>query len=453
MSLSDIKADLKLVEDLFNEDRLIEAMENLKNINFHVNRLENNEEMKAVRILMQSSPACQKILESGKKTDKYLELIDTDDSWNVWNNEIGFNKNVKVSIHKDTQRDGHYQFKIESMIHNCKMEHVIAALMENDLYPCFMPLCSKSECYKVLSPSRRCIRSEFDFVLFQRESFLSVQSDVLPGGDGVLLQFSPLTKDEEAAMDISRADSTDEEDANSPIDPAIKRQFEALTREIYQDEISKMLKTKSTLKQSPVSGVDKQAIPGVTPQHSMPRLFLDGAIVVKEKKTKAKNPPAESPLLDVYDESKEAYTQRPSMRSLSTKDPGFSESKSSAGSDKGSAVTAIHRPPRRQSVQSVAKNTFLDSSSCITVTAVVSIDPNISHTPDWIFSMALRSSACMFLPLLEHQSKLFVEGREFHGRLHKNKKVYAVVAERMMSAKKIAKEKREKKKSRSSEAV
>ncbi len=68
-----------------------------------------------------------------------------------------------------------------------------------------------------------------------------------------------------------------------------------------------------------------------------------------------------------------------------------------------------------------------------------------------ISSDTSMSGLGILLPI--HDSVLFVEGREFHGRLHKNKKVYAVVAERMMSAKKLAKEKREKKKSRSSEAV
>lgn len=52
------------------------------------------------------------------------------------------------------------------------MEEIIPALLENSLYQFWLPMCTKSEVLMTISPYRRIIKIEVNFVLFSKTAIL-----------------------------------------------------------------------------------------------------------------------------------------------------------------------------------------------------------------------------------------------------------------------------------------
>jgi len=66
------------------------------------------------------------------------------------------------------------------------------------------------------------------------------------------------------------------------------------------------------------------------------------------------------------------------------------------------------------------------------VRGIFKMDPKLNFMPDWIFNMAVRSSAAMVIPMLEYQAKLFADpAGSHHHLLEEGKLVYKEIEKRL----------------------
>ena len=170
--LTSIVEDIQLVESLYKEDRVMEAYALLKNIeNFAATLSEDMQS--AVNRAIGSSTVVAETRSAGDQMYDLLNLMSpSSDAWNIWNNGIGSHQDITVSTHKNEDK-GTYYFKLEGKVES-NIFYVIAALLENDLYCKWMPLCTRSECVRVISPHRRVIKSKFDLNLVKKEATYAV---------------------------------------------------------------------------------------------------------------------------------------------------------------------------------------------------------------------------------------------------------------------------------------
>lgn len=170
--LSSIIEDIQLVETLFKEDRVMEAYVLLKNIETFSMTLSDDMQSTVNRALA-SSPVIADARSAGDQMSELLHLMSpSNDSWNIWNNGIGAHQDITVSTHKMEDK-GTYYFKLEGNIES-NIFCVIAALLENEMYNKWMPLCTRSECVRVISPHRRVIKSKFDLNMIRKEATYAV---------------------------------------------------------------------------------------------------------------------------------------------------------------------------------------------------------------------------------------------------------------------------------------
>lgn len=164
--------DIQLAEKLHREDRLGEAYFLLKNIEEFTRNLDEESQGK-VNSVMEKSVIIPDIHSEGNKMIALLRSFHDDNVWNTWNKNLGSNLDGALYIHRD-EPEGQFFFKAEGYVHDCNMTEVVAALLENDLYKSWFPLCTSSECLSTLSAYRRIIRSELDFVLFNKKCVSNV---------------------------------------------------------------------------------------------------------------------------------------------------------------------------------------------------------------------------------------------------------------------------------------
>ena len=170
--LPNIIEDIKLSENLFKEDRILEAFHLLNNIEKFTQGQESQHIQTVVTRTIASSPLTANIRRSGEHIMSLLQLINDPEPWNVWNTGIGLNQDVTVSTHKNEEK-GQYYFKIEGTL-RCDIIYAVAAILENDLYQFWMPLCTHSEVVSIPSIHRRVIRTQFDFTLLKKEALYDV---------------------------------------------------------------------------------------------------------------------------------------------------------------------------------------------------------------------------------------------------------------------------------------
>jgi hypothetical protein len=191
--LENLLDDVRLTQRLFKEDRVTEAYFLLQNIERFAKEL-HSDLQGAVDKELESSETIKKLRTEGLRNANLLALFEEGESWNDWTSGVGTNQDVIVGIHKDEVR-GQYYFKIEGRV-QCDLLHVLAAILENDLYKFWMPLCTASTSVASISPYRRIVHTKLDFALLQKESLYTAHGDILPDG-GVLITMAPTIESEE----------------------------------------------------------------------------------------------------------------------------------------------------------------------------------------------------------------------------------------------------------------
>lgn len=191
--LDNLLDDVRLTQRLFKEDRVTEAYFLLQNIERFTREL-HPELQTIVDKELDGSEQIKNLRIEGLRNANLLALFEDGETWNDWTSGVGTNQDVIVGIHKDEVL-GQYYFKIEGRV-QCDLLHVLAAILENELYKFWMPLCTASKSAAVMSPYRRIIHTKLDFALLQKESLYVAHGDILPDG-GVLVTMAPTTEEEE----------------------------------------------------------------------------------------------------------------------------------------------------------------------------------------------------------------------------------------------------------------
>jgi hypothetical protein len=191
--LANLMDDVRLTQKLFQEDRVTEAYFLLQNIERFTKEL-HPELQSVVEKELGNSDSIKNLRMEGMRNANLLALFEDGATWNDWTGGVGTNQDVVVSIHKDEVR-GQYYFKFEGRVH-ADLLHVLAALLENDLYKFWMPLCTSSKSVAAVSPYRRMVHTKLDFALLQKESLMMGHGDILPDG-GVLVTMTTATQQEE----------------------------------------------------------------------------------------------------------------------------------------------------------------------------------------------------------------------------------------------------------------
>jgi len=168
--LNDLMDDIKLSLKLYEEDRITEAYFLLQNIEKYAQELHPDLAAAVQRELTQSENIVNLRMEGSRNAD-LMNQFEDDSQWNDWTNGVGMNQDVVVGIHKDEER-GQYYFKIEGRV-ECSMLPTLAALLENDLYRLWMPLCDSSKTLAKMSPYRRAVKCEMDFALIRKDASFS----------------------------------------------------------------------------------------------------------------------------------------------------------------------------------------------------------------------------------------------------------------------------------------
>lgn len=167
--LENLLEDVKLTRRLFQEDRVTEAYFLLQNIERFTQEL--HPELKTViEEELNKADDIATLRKEGLRNANLLALFEDGDIWNDWTAGVGTNQDVVVGIHKE-EAGGQYYFKVEGRIH-CDLLNVLAAILENDLYKYWMPLCTSSGSIAAMSAYRRIVRTKVDFALIQKEALL-----------------------------------------------------------------------------------------------------------------------------------------------------------------------------------------------------------------------------------------------------------------------------------------
>lgn len=191
--LDNLLDDVRLTQKLFQEDRVTEAYFLLQNIERFTREL-HPELQSAIDKELNNSDLIKNLRAEGIRNAKLLALFEDGESWNDWTSGVGTSQDVIVGIHKEEER-GQYYFKVEGRV-QCDLLHVLAALLENELYRFWMPMCTFSRTVAALSPFRRLVHTKLDFALLQKESVYVAHGDLLPDG-GVLITMTPSTEGDE----------------------------------------------------------------------------------------------------------------------------------------------------------------------------------------------------------------------------------------------------------------
>lgn len=160
-------SDINLAEKLCEEDRIGEGFFLLRNIDQFLLHL-NDDARGRLQHRLDNSESILKLRAKGAETLKLLELFGSKDEWNVWNFGIGPHNDISVATHKD-EKKGEYFFKLDGNL-RCNMIEACAAILENDLYGIWSPLCKTSKAMGSLSICRRIMELGLEFVLLKRKA-------------------------------------------------------------------------------------------------------------------------------------------------------------------------------------------------------------------------------------------------------------------------------------------
>lgn len=165
--LQNLLEDVQLTRRLFQEDRITEAYFLLQNIERFTQELHPELQSVIERELNKEDDIATLRME-GLRNANLLALFEDGDTWNDWTAGAGTNQDVVVGIHKE-ETGGQYYFKVEGRVH-CDLLHVLAAVLENELYKFWMPLCTSSKSIAAMSSYRRIVQTKIDFALIQKET-------------------------------------------------------------------------------------------------------------------------------------------------------------------------------------------------------------------------------------------------------------------------------------------
>jgi hypothetical protein len=191
--LENLLEDVRLTRKLYQEDRITEAYFLLQNIERFTHEL-HPELQSVIEAELNAGDDIATLRKEGLRNANLLALFQDGDIWNDWTDGVGTNQDVVVGIHKE-EGSGQYYFKVEGRVHS-NLLHVLAAILENELYKFWMPLCTSSKSIAAMSAYRRIVHTKIDFALIQKEALFVGHGDILPDG-GVLVTMNPSTPEEE----------------------------------------------------------------------------------------------------------------------------------------------------------------------------------------------------------------------------------------------------------------
>lgn len=183
--------DVKLAEKLFNEDRVGEAFFLLRNIDEFLGQLPSESQEQVVNSMRRVAIKLSSIRSKGEELLAVIDQLTNKGEFNAWNSSIGPHQDVSLYTHADEKR-GQCHIKLEGNIHSSLL-HAVAAVLENELYGIWTPMCKAASCLSKVSLCRRVMALDLEFVLMQRKAICDVRLDVLPDG-AVLISFAPLAR-------------------------------------------------------------------------------------------------------------------------------------------------------------------------------------------------------------------------------------------------------------------
>lgn len=170
-AINSLLSDIRLAESLFAEDRVAESYFLMQNILQYLKSADTIVREKVEKVFSRSQ-SIEHIQAGGDNIMQLLKIMSDKEVWNSWNSGMGLHQDVSLYTHRDESK-GQYYFKMEGNL-RCSLKESIAAILENELYGLWLPLCTKSETLATPGNYRRIIRSDFDFVLLQKTAICNV---------------------------------------------------------------------------------------------------------------------------------------------------------------------------------------------------------------------------------------------------------------------------------------
>lgn len=186
---SNLLSDLQLACKLFQDDREAEAWFLFRNIQALLRHLPPQGQDEVLKE-MDAMPSIASLTKSGEEMMRLLTLLRTEEEWHIWNSSIGPHHDVVVHTHH-LEKKGEHFVKLEGYL-QAPIGLVCAAILEHDLYPLWAPICKKATCLGSLSPCRRVMELELDFVLIKRRAVCDLHLDILPDSSAIFITIHPL---------------------------------------------------------------------------------------------------------------------------------------------------------------------------------------------------------------------------------------------------------------------
>jgi hypothetical protein len=407
--------DIRLIEQIANEDRIAEGYILLQNVEKLVQDL-SSWAKELINGHLANSETIAMLRNSGAKIVEMLDLIKSKQNWNTWNSKLGPHQDVSLFLHS-TEPEGQYHFKTEGYLRNISMVDAAAALLEIDLHRYWIPMCTVCRAVSSSSVHQKVVKMKFDFVLLKKTATMHVRGDVLPDGS-LLLTFSPHMQPSGDGKSMSKGSSE-----NMDLWGGILLQdidiLEETPRNRYQDLIDFVQSRRQQVVSSGADYVQKKMAADDDSQIELtsPRKNSESASFVGAVASNAlESSELEGKDNDNTDNDANSF-RNPENSNMNSEDdnaniPGFPWSMAEQAE-----LGILSQPEKKTAV--------------IKVQAVFMADLKIDFIPDWIFNLGMRSTASMFIPMLQQHASLFASNGLHYELKQKNADLYDLIEGRI----------------------
>jgi hypothetical protein len=166
--------DIELCRTMDQEDRVGEGGQLLQKIELFVRGLspESKDYLEGI-LFHKEDKVLSRLRTAGDSLAKLLTEFENDSMWNIWNSSIGPHQDVTVFSLKDDTETNDFALKIDGYAY-VSLNDIAAALIETQLFQYWMPMCSNCKVLSSLSPSRKIVKFEMDFVMVKKTAILEV---------------------------------------------------------------------------------------------------------------------------------------------------------------------------------------------------------------------------------------------------------------------------------------
>ncbi len=198
MDFAQLVSELKKAEKYYIDEHISLAIQSINFVENEYKLLSDPHETQMIKDLLLSDKI-KEIKNSGKEIQILLNLFKRFNDRHNNGESNSYSKEIKTNCVKDGE-SGHYYFKVEGEIH-FNILYCVAAFLEIDLYPVWMPRCVESFEVKRISKLRRIVYNMIDCFIFNRESLILGFGDTLDDGS-VFLYVKSIDGTESWVQDI-----------------------------------------------------------------------------------------------------------------------------------------------------------------------------------------------------------------------------------------------------------